>query len=274
MITIPVAVANEWFKKQIDFFQFQHLEVYKKKAKDRAIVCVVNRNNIKEEIANDVDWDIKLPYKMVDSVLDLYGLEQDYYIPTNVFTAAKQIISDLRDDQVVEVIDADLVHLKPLKEPKLAFNEVIADATYEDWHLKCSTRNSEHYEVIRKYVTHNDFKYMNGGFNIIARVDTLKSIIDEVIDYSIKIGTEYKNTQIGWWQAMYGLNVACHNNKIKMIDGKNCYYPSVNNLKATHHIAHYCCDKYMDKRIINNLQPDKFPKNKFYTQVKKWLKSV
>lgn len=274
MITIPVAVANDWFRKQIDFFQFQHIEVYGQEAKDKAIIPIVNKNYPNEEIKQDIDWDMKLPYKMVDSILDMYDLDKDWFIPTNVFTAAKQIIEDLPNEEIVEVIDADLVHLKKYTGIIPKQNEVIADAYYDNWHLKTSTRNSQNYHVIRKYLKHNDFKYMNGGFNVIARVDTLKAIIDEIIEVSIKICKEQKGNNHSWWQAMYGLNIACHNNKIKMIDGKNCYYPSINTLRDKHHIAHYCCDGYMDKRRMHELEPDKFPNNKFYKQAKKWLKSV
>lgn len=274
MITIPVAVANEWFRKQIDFFEFQHFEVYGKEATNKAIVPIVKRNYITEPIKEDVEWNLKLPYKMVDSILDLYDLKKDWFIPTNVFTAAKQIIEDLPDSEVVEIIDSDLVHLKRYESIEPDYNEVIADAFYENWHLKTSNRNRENFHVIRKYLKHNIFSYMNGGFNLIARVGTMKAIIDEIIEVSIKIGYEQKGNNHSWWQAMYGLNVACHNNKIKMIDGKNCYYPNINELKDQHHIAHYCCDSFMDKRNMNGLKPNEFPSNKFYNQAKIWLKSV
>ena len=108
MITIPVAVANDWFKKQIDFFQYQHFEVYGKEATQKAIIPIVKRNYINESIKEDVDWNLKLPYKMVDSILDLYSLDKDWLIPTNVFTAAKQIIQDFPDNEIVEIIDSDL----------------------------------------------------------------------------------------------------------------------------------------------------------------------
>jgi len=274
MITIPVAVANEWFRKQIDFFQFQHFEVYGEDAINKAIIPIVNRNRRTEEIQKDVDWNIKLPYKMVDSILDIYNLDKDWFIPTNVFVAAKQVIEDLPDDELIEVIDSDLVHLKKYDGIEPNYDEVVADAYYENWHLKTSTRESQNYHVIRKYINHNDFKYMNGGFNIISRVKTFKKIMDDVINISIKIGYDQKGNNHSWWQTMYGLNVACHNHKIKMIDGRNCYYPSANQLQDRHHIAHYCCDKIMDKRNMNNLKPDEFPNNKFYNQAKKWLKSV
>lgn len=274
MITIPIAVANDWFKKQIYFFQYQHLEVYGEDAVNKAIIPIVNKNHPNEHIKDSVDWDMKLPYKMVDSILDMYDLKDDWFIPTNVFTAAKQVIMDLPDEQVVEIVDSDLVHIKKYTGPYPEYNQVIADAHYEDWHLKTSTRESENFYVIEKYLKHNDFKYMNGGFNVIARVGTLRVIIDEIIEVSINIGKEYERDLCSWWQAMYGLNVACHNNRVTMIDGKNCYYPSINQLEDNHHIAHYCCDSLFNKRDMNNLQSDKFPDNIFYNQAKKWLESV
>lgn len=274
MITIPVAVANEWFRKQIHFFQFQHIEVYGKEAKEKTIIAIVNKNYPGEEKKQNINWDMKLPYKMVDSILDMYNLDKDWFIPTNVFTAAKQVIEDLPNDEIVEIIDADLVHLKKYTGTVPKQNEVIADAFYENWHLNTSTRNSQNYHVIKEYLKHNDFRYMNGGFNVITRVDTLKSIIDEIIEVSIKICKEQKGNNHSWWQAMYGLNIACHNNRIKMIDAKNCYYPNINQLKSQHHIAHYCCDSIFNKRDMDNINKEEFPDNQFYNQAKKWLKSV
>jgi hypothetical protein len=274
MITIPVTVAIPYFKKQIDFFQYQHIEVYGDNAKNKVIIPIVKRNNKSEEIKEDIDWNMRLPYKMVDSILDIYNLEEDWYIPTNVFTAAKQVIRHLPNDEIVEIIDADLVHLKKYDGYIPKRNEIIADATYENWHLKTSTKQSEHFPVISKYLRHQDFKYMNGGFNVISRVDTIRRIIDEVIQVSIDISRTEKGSTVGWWQAMYGLNVACHNNRIKMIDTQNCYYPSINKIKPSHHIAHYCCDNIFDKRNMENISENEFPDNEFYNQAKKWLKSV
>lgn len=274
MISIPCAVANEYFRRQISFFEFQHLKIYGDDAKNKAIIPIVKRNNKQEPIQNDVDWGLKLPYKMVDSVLDIYDLERDIYIPTNVFTAAREIIQDLPDNEVVEIIDADLVHLKKYDGYIPKFDEVVADGIYNDWHLHITKPTSHNNGVIKKYLKHSYYNYMNGGFNVIARVKTLRKIINEIIETSIKIGTEQNGNNHSWWQAMYGLNIACHNNKIKMIDAKNCYYPNVNNLESRHHIAHYSCDPIFDKRNMGKIDVSKFPNNEFYKSAKEWLETA
>ena len=112
---------------------------------------------------------------------------------------------------------------------------------------------------------------MNGGFNVIGRVKTIKKIIDEVILYSKLVTEKEKGNQHSWWCAMHGLNIACHNNRIKMINTDNCYYPNVNKLTDNHYIAHYSCDPVFDKHKILNLDVNTFPDNLFYSQAKKWL---
>ena len=274
MITIPCAVANEYFKPQILFFEYQHFSVYGEDAINKAIIPIVKKNWKQEELKEDVDWGLKLPYKMVDSVLDMYNLESDIYIPTNVFTAAKQIIEDLTDDEIVEIIDADLVHLKKYDGYIPKDNEVIADAFYENWHLHTSKPDSSNFSIIEKYLNHTDHSYMNGGFNVIGNVKTIKKIIDDVIFYSIEIGKENDRNLHSWWQAMYALNISCHNHKVKMIDTNNCYYPNINKLEESHHIAHYCCDPIFNKRKMKQIDISKFPDNEFYKAGKKWLETV
>lgn len=273
MISIPCAVANEYFRRQISFFEFQHLKVYGDEAKNKAIIPIVKRNNKNEPIQDDVNWGLQLPYKMVDSVLDIYDLKRNIYIPTNVFTAAREIIKDLPDDEVVEIIDADLVHLKKYDGYIPKFDEIVCDAIYENWHMHITKPKSANSGIIKKYLKHDDYNYMNGGFNVIGRVKTLKKIINEIIETSIKIGTEQNGNNHSWWQAMYGLNIACHNNRIKMVDTHNCYYPNVNNLESWHHIAHYSCDPIFDKRNMESINVNDFPNNEFYKAAKEWLRT-
>ena len=56
MITIPITVAIPYFEKQIDFFQYQHIEVYGDNAKNKVIIPIVKRNNKSKEIQEDVNW--------------------------------------------------------------------------------------------------------------------------------------------------------------------------------------------------------------------------
>lgn len=276
MISIPCAVPIESFRKQISFFQHQHNKVYGESASDKAIMAIVRYNHSSETPVDDVDWDINLPYKMVKSVYDYIDGKEQWYIPINVFTAAKQVIEDLPDDEVVEIIDSDLVHIKPYPEryDSIPYDLVIADSTYEDWHMHISGVDSQNRDVIAEYLWHDSNAYMNGGFNVIGRVKTIKKIIDDVISYSILVTEKYKGGSNSWWCAMYGLNIACHNHRIKMISGGNCYYPNVNELNNNHYIAHYSCDPLFDKHKIPSVDVSKFPDNLFYNQAKEWLSQL
>lgn len=276
MISIPCAVPTESFRKQISFFEYQHKKVYGKNASDKAILAIVSRNHFDEPPIDDIGWHINLPYKIVKSVYDYVDGTEQWYLPINVFTAAKQVIEHLPDNEVVEIIDSDLVHLKPHPESydDLPYDLVVADSTYEDWHMHISKPDSKNREVIQEYLWHDMNIYMNGGFNVIGRVKTIKKIIDDIIRYSVLVTEKYKGGSNSWWCAMYGLNIACHNHRIKMISGGNCYYPNVNNLNQNHYIAHYSCDPKFDKHKIPNVDVDSFPDNEFYKAAKKWLETV
>ena len=281
-VSIPSTVANDYFKRQIMFFQHQHYKVYSTDAVNKAIIPIIKYNlyDEKKNSVEKIDWNITLPYKMVDSVYDLIPINSKFdpkiYIPINVFTSAKQIIEDLDDDTLVEIIDADLVHLKKYPESyhNIKNNEIIADNYYENWHMHIQYPNSENRHVIQEFLSHNEEGYMNGGFNIIGKVKTIKSIIDDIILYSIKVTEKMHIDPHSWWCAMYGLNIACHNNKIKMINGDNCYYPNVNNLEDKHYIAHYSCDPHYNKRLIPNVDIKSFPNNLFYTAAKEYLNTL
>lgn len=281
-ISIPSTVANDYFKSQIMFFQYQHKKIYLSDAQNKAIIPIIEYNhyNEKNTAITDIDWDISLPYKIVKSVYDLIPIDNIFnphiYIPINVFTSAKQIIDTLEDDTLVEIIDADLVHLKPYPNHyhDLKDNEIIADNHYENWHMHISTPTSLNRHIIQEFLTHNEEGYMNGGFNIIGKVKTIKTIMDDIISYSIKVTEKVNSDPHSWWCAMYGLNIACHNNKIKMINGENCYYPGINNLEDKHYIAHYSCDRIYNKRLIPNVNVDLFPDNLFYNSAKEYLNSI
>lgn len=271
MITIPVAVALPTFEKQISFFQFQHLNVYGNNAK--AIIPIIKYNFFNDTPVNKVDWDLKLPYKLVDSIFDYIDYKERWYIPINLFYAAKQVIESLNDHEVVEIIDADLVHLKqyPKQYDLIDYNSIIVDTTYENWHMHIANVDGANRHIISDYLCHNDNIYINGGFNVIGRVKTIKSIMNDIIEYSIKIAKDQKDNNHGWWCAMYGLNIACHNNHIKMISEQNCYYPSLNKLEDKHYIAHYSVDKIFNKHKIPNVSINEFPNNLFYNKAKEWL---
>jgi hypothetical protein len=271
MISIPVAVATPHFKWQISLFEYQHFKVYGKDAINKAIIPIVKRNFRYQEKINDVDWGLKLPYRMVESVLDLYDLNDEIYIPSNCYTAIKQILSEISDDECIEILDADMPHIRPYNGYIPKDDEILADDRYESWHMHIVDENGDNRNIIQKYLKHNDSGYMNGGSNIIAKASTMKKIIDEVIDVGLQIGLEHKGTKHSWWQSMYAINVACHNNRIKMISRDGCYFPNINELDDKHHIVHYSCDPIFNKSQFPLINIKEFPNNAFYNAVKSWI---
>lgn len=271
MISIPVAVATPHFKWQISLFEYQHFKVYGDDAVNKAIIPIVKRNFKHEEKKEDVDWGIKLPYRMVESVLDLYDLNEEIFIPTNCYTAVKQILDEIDDDECVEILDADMPHIRPYNGYIPSEHEILADDRYESWHMHISKEDGDNRHIIQKYLKHNDNHYINGGSNIIAKASTMKKIIDEVIDVGIKIGLENKGTPHSWWQSMYAVNVACHNNRIRMISKDGCYFPNINELSDKHHIVHYSCDPIFNKSQFPSINIKEFPNNAFYNGVKSWI---
>lgn len=270
MITIPVAVANDLFRWQISFFEFQHKKIYGNEAKNKALILIIKRNFREEPIINDVDWNLTLPYKMVESVYDLYpNLKTRTYNPINLYTSVLQIIENLDDEECVEIVDADMVHLKKFDIYNLKDDEIYTDDVYENWHMFVNSKNRF---VIQKYLKHDLEGYMNGGSNVIAKVKTLKKLLPEIIEVAIDIATYSELESHRWWSAMFALNVACHNQKIKMINTNSCYYPNINQLDLQkHHMVHYSCDPLFRKTEFPNIDFTKFKNNEFYNSIKEWL---
>lgn len=270
MITIPVAVANDLFRWQISFFEFQHKKIYGDESKNKSLILIVKRNFREEKIINDVDWNLSLPYKMVDSIYDIYpNLNKRNYNPINVYTSVQQIINQLDDEEYIEIIDADMIHLKRYNLPLPNENEIFVDDFYENWHMFINSKNRH---VVDKYLVHKDEGYMNGGWNSIGKVKTMKKLLPEIIDISIDIATNNENELYRWWSGMFGLNAACHNQRIKMIGFNSCYYPNINEINLEkQYIAHYSCDPLFKKVNFPNIDFTKFKNNEFYNSIKEWL---
>ncbi len=272
MISIPVAVATPHFKWQISLFEYQHFKVYGEEAVNKAIIPIVKRNFKNQEKIENVDWGIKLPYRMVESVLDLYNLDEEIYIPSNCYAAIKQIIHEINDEECIEILDADMPHIRPYSGYIPSDDEILADDRYESWHMFISKEDGINRNIIQKYLKHNDNQYMNGGSNIICKASTMKKIIDEVIEVGLQIGLEHKGTKHSWWQSMYAINVACHNNRIKMISRDGCYFPNINEIDLSkHHVVHYSCDPIFNKSQFPLINIKDFPNNAFYNAVKSWI---
>ena len=220
MISIPVAAPIFYFKWQISLFQFAQKKIYGDISSfQNSLILIVDRND-HETIVKDVDWQLKIPYKIVPGIHSILPEENSHahLVVGNVFFALKGIIDKLNEEQIICITDADVIPLKQYNGPLPDDNSIITCDYYEDWHMRFIKPNKENFNIIEPYLKHNEYEYMDGGFvPVIIKIKTLKKIIDEVIDLTIEIIKKHKGTSFSWWSQMFALQIACHNNKIKCL---------------------------------------------------------
>jgi hypothetical protein len=273
MITIPIAVPNKLFQWQASLFQFAQEKVYGPLAYDNSRIVIVKQNHHNHPLVNDVNWDLRIPYFMVDSIYQANPhLSHIYNVAVNVLYGVKQILQEIPGDQVINIIDCDVIPLRPYTGPLPQENEMICCDYYNPWHMKLLP-GEENYPVIEPYLTHDNHQYMNGGFvPMMIRKNTLAKVIDDAIEFSLKVVKENEDNPKGWWAAMFGLNAALHNHKVKMISQDNCYFPHMNEYDAEkHYWAHYSCDPKFHKGSFPNLNFKEFPHNPFYDMIRLWM---
>jgi len=271
IISIPIAVyTNKIFKWQLSLFWFNHKLIYNEDAKNRALTIVIKRNYERESKMDIFDWPVDAPVQLCDAYFDFFiGLDKEKYLPINIQTGLYQIIKNINDEQIIELLDCDMFHLKPAPDIEIEDDELHVCTVYENWHLFSLTKHSE---VIEKY-TCGKKDYYNGGFvPIIGKAKTFKKILlDWILFHKNIADNSEKFAALSWWAGMYSLQAACEINKIKMISKDFCYIPNVNELNDNHYIAHYSCDPIFNKNKILELDISKFKDNIFYNRVKQWL---
>lgn len=270
MITIPVAVNNDFFEKQLNLFWFNHQKIYGVDASKKCFPIVALQHK------NDLNFCSNAPYKFVND-WSCYFFNREYHgglSPLNIQTGLLEVIDYFNKNEIIELIDCDMFHIKKAPKFNIEDNEFIVCDVYENWHLKSNSSNKY---IIEKFLKQNYFKY-NGGFvPIIGKVKTFKKILNDWIDLHIKIFDSVKTQQLKWWAGMYSFQIACANNDIKMTSMDLCYLPNINELNHNHYICHYSCDPIFNKGKmlgdIKNFDSSKFPQNIFYTAVKDWYNS-
>lgn len=270
MISIPIAVYNGTFKWQLNLFWFNHKIVYGSEAYKKAKAVIVKRNRIHEKIAEKFDWKLDIPHQMCDSFFD-YNLgfnEKGTLLPINIQVGLLQIINEFEDDQVLELLDCDMFHLKKHPDLNIKDNEIYACDIYEKWHLRSLTDN---HHVIEKYVGGNAM-YYNGGFvPLIAKAKVFKKIILDWIWYHKDIVKRYSSSQhYCWWAGMFALQAACETNQIKMVSKDLCFVPGINSLNEDQYIAHYSVDKKFNKKLFPKVDFNLFEENIYFNRIKKW----
>ena len=275
LLTIPIAAPVELFRFQTSLFEFFQRMVYGKNAETNSLIIVLDRNK-HNNVFMSIPWNIGLKTKLLPGIhkeLD-ESKTHSHYNPINVFYPLKYIINTISDDIILCITDCDVVPLKVYDSILPNDDEVITCDIYENWHMHIKDPSKHNFYKIEKYLEHTDYSYMDGGFvPIIINVKTLKKIINDVITISEKIVDELESTdEFGWWCAMAGFQIACHNHKIKCISQDNTYVPNINELNENkHYFCHYSVDPLFAKKDFPNWDVSKFKSNKFYNHVGLWL---
>jgi hypothetical protein len=273
MVSIPIAVCAGNFGLQLDLFWHQHQKVYGVGAWRKAVALVVDKNAPDETSHKALPWRLNLPHVIVKSCFDFLNIEQIYdrlIVPLNIQSALIQTIGQFDDDEIIELLDCDMCHLK--KHPHLNIkDEVVVSNVYESWHLKSL---SEHKHLIEPLLTKHHGAY-NGGFvPIIAKAKTFKKILITWLQAHKQIFQSTSSKDFKWWAGMYALQVACANHQVVMRHEDVVYVPGFNEYKSWHYISHYSCDSRFNKKIIKSVDDvdfSQFLENDFYRAVKSWV---
>jgi hypothetical protein len=273
MITIPIAVPTNLFKWQASLFQFAQEKVYGSLAYNNAKIVIARQNYHDHPLVNSVNWDLRIPFYMVDSIYQSNPhLSHVYNVAVNVLHGVKQILGEIKGNEVINIIDCDVIALKPYTGPLPQDDEIICCDIYNNWHMKLLP-GQDNYSTIEPFLKHNTHEYMNGGFvPMMIRKNTFANIVDDAIEYSLEIVKNNEDNLKGWWSAMFGLNAALHNHKVKMVSQDNCYFPNINKFNPDNHYwAHYSCDRKFHKDYFPNLNFKEFPHNTFYNTIREWM---
>jgi hypothetical protein len=177
MITIPIAVYNDFFKWQLDLFWYNHKLIYGNEAHNKTIAIIIKRNSLKEKKPENINWDLDIPKKFCDSYFDYLNIDENHYLlPLNIQVGLIQILNEISDDEIIELTDCDMFHIKKYEDIKIKDNEFYVCDIYEKWHLFSMDKNKW---VVEKYLNNNVVLY-NGGFvPIIGLAKTFKKIIND-----------------------------------------------------------------------------------------------
>jgi len=273
MISIICPPYHPQFEWQTDLFWFNHKKVYGENAYKTAFAAVLKRNSCDEPKHEIFNWKMDIPHMMCESVFDYetdIDVNNGYYRPLNIQVGLKQIIDKFSDDQIIEILECDMFHMKP--SPVMAVNddELLTCDLYENWHLY-SLSKLKH--VVDPFIKETDPIFYNGGFEpIIGNVRTFKKILNTWIDvHKIIIMNNSENSSIKWWAGMYSLQIACQTHKVKMITVNKCYIPSFNQIEDDHYACHYSVDSIFTKKTFPHIHLDKFQDNLFYNLIREWL---
>lgn len=272
MISIPIAVYNGLFEWQLDLFWRQHKKVYGAYAYEKALAVVIERNRLSERKCENFDWETDIPYKLCLAHFDYVPESpQDYFMPVNIQVGLSQVIDMFDEEEIIELLDCDMFHIKCFHEEKINDDEFFVSSIYENWHLKSLSTNKH---IVEKYLKTENIGYIGGFVPIVGKAKTFKKILKEWTDLHIKMVNDHLGKEfelIRWWCGMYSFQAACANNNIKMIDRDWVHTPPENKLIDSHYVCHYSCDKLFNKKKFPKTNTENYPKNDYYDAIKDWL---
>jgi hypothetical protein len=275
MISVPIAVNNEYFRPQLELFWFNHLKTYgESAAREKALAVIIKRNATYEQRRETCDWAAGIPHAMAESYFDLRSdLIKPAYLPINIQVGLSQVIDKFADEQVIEVLDCDMFHLKPHPELVVADDELIVTDIYEAWHLLSLT---DYRHVIEPFFK-NGGGYYNGGFvPIIGKAKTFKKLLPDWTELHKQIVDVQSDGNLQWWAGMYALQAACENQAVWMRAMDLCYVPPINELADQHYIAHYSVDQKFNKKVWGwpRIDVSSFEDNQYYRRVLEWMRQA
>lgn len=271
---IPSAIVDDRYRWMANFWAYCQKKAYGLQSYNNSLVTVVKQNNTFSPVYNNVDWDLKgLPYYMSPPIWDYVTCRNENCVVINVFSSIKPLLDLYDDEDTIVLCDMDIVSLKKYNHIMPGDSNVICYDGYEEWHMFIADESKKNYNKIKKYLTHESGKFMNGGFvPILVKNKTLKLIIDDVISIAEQIIESDSEVNWKWWACMTAFSIACHNNRIKMIGQNNTYIPSFNQFdEHDHYFAHYSVDSQFNKATFPNHNIAEFPNNSFYALVKEWM---
>ena len=271
MISIPIAVYNSLFEWQLDLFWHCHKKVYGRDAYHKTVAAIIERDTAGQASQNIMSWQTDIPFRFCKPYFEHYNIASDFWLrPVNIQAGLEQLLNHFGSDQLLELLDCDMCHIKAPANINVADRVLLVDTVYEQWHLRALGENSF---IINDLLQSNTKTYYNGGFvPIIGRCSTFRLIMKDWVDFHRKIALMLPAGDIKvWWAGMYSLQAACEKNKVKMVSKNMCYIPKANKLTPEHHIVHYSIDTDFNKKTFPVINLKTFPDDVFYKEVKIWV---